>query len=326
MNPHSVWTSTTWVGWLSNMLLFAAPIALAGVYFISQRFRRAVAKSMSMAAKTPTQQDSEPRPAKVASAQGSLRLRILSLNAEQAKSDELLPAQQIGRANVRQLLAVNVWTGLVYVLVTVILYLPQTGGFALAKVLVTATMFSPPLTAAVMIAGNCGYRLLFLALGIHLVLLEGLLRFFGVSLWSDPFDLILVPTLTLLVLSSRRLRAVGPMMYWGVTAVLCTTSIGFVYAGSHLINVLGVHFVDPQLATLPLPVAAQQWFNYLASLPPDQLLMRLLEVVNNPLSVLTLKYPERITGWVVDCYLSSGCASGICCRGNNRLDHISMVC
>jgi hypothetical protein len=298
MNPY-FWTSTTWVGWLSNMLLFAAPIALAGVYFISHRFRRAVAKSMSMAAKAPTQQDSEPTPVKVASAQGSLRLRILRLNAEQAKSDERLPAQQIGRANLRQLLAVNVWAGLVYVLVTMILYLPQTGGFALAKALVMVAMFSPPLTAAVMIAGNFGYRLLFLALGIHLVLLEGLLRFFGVGRWSDPFDLILIPTLTLLVLSSRRLRAVGPMMYWGVTAVLCTTSIGFVYAGSHLIKVLGVHFVDPQLATLPLPVAAQQWLNSLTSLPPGQLLLKLFEVVNDPLSLLTLKHQERVTGWLI---------------------------
>jgi hypothetical protein len=299
MNSATWWDSSVWFGWLSSNVLLAVPMSIAGTYYVSHQFRRAVAKSMAAAAKMPAGEEREPMAERIVVSQGKARHRI-HLDFKQIQSADIHPALHIGRASQWRLLAANVWAGLLYVLVAMGLYLPQVGGFALAKVLVVAAMFSPPLTAAVMIIGNFGYRLMFLALWIHLFVLEGLLRFFGADPWSDPFDLILVPTLALLVLSNRRLRAVGPMMYWGATAVLTATSLGFAYAGLHLIEVLGVHhFVDPELAVLPLPLAGQRWLSYLFNLPPDQLFLTLLNVVNNPLSVLALEHPDRVTGWLI---------------------------
>ena len=287
------------LGWLTSMLLLSAPISLVGTYFVSSRFRKAVARSMAAAAETVALQDSHSSEVLTDSGRKNLQLRIVRPRDSRAEMENTLAWQKNIGMKQREVLLVNALAGLTYVFIAGFLYLSKIDAFSAEAVLLLAVAFTPPLTAAIVISSNRSYLVLLLALVFHLAVLEGLLRFFNAEPWSAWFQLIAVPVIALLILSNRRMRAVGPMMYVAVLVGLGCASLGFFFASFYMIEQLGLHFTDPHLAHLPFLDAADQWFKHLMSLSPSQQ----IETLNSLMSVIAPEHLEHATGWLVTLFL-----------------------
>lgn len=286
------------LGWLVSMMLLSVPISLVGIYYVSSRFRKAVARSMRIAAETGTLQVNHSSEARSDTGRENLQLRIVKPSKSRAEMESALAWQKNIGVKQRRVLLAYALAGLTFVLIAEFLYLSTIHVFSTEAILALAVAFTLPLTATIVISSNRGYWVLVSAIVIHLAVLEGLLRLLSGESWSDLFELIAVPVIALLFLSNRRMRAVGPMMYVAVFVVLGCTSLGFLFAGFYMIERLDLHFVESHLAHLPFVDAANQWYRQLWSLPLDQQLAKIQELLNHPMSVVAPEHLEHNFEWI----------------------------
>jgi hypothetical protein len=106
-----------------------------------------------------------------------------------------------------------------------------------------------------------------------------------------------VPTGAVLLLSARRLRAVGPIVFAAILLLLFGAAAGAVYGAMHAWDAIGpVHFVRDDLSRLSMSDAfSRYFFDEVGRLPLPEMIAAINEFVRNPTSVVQAKHPEALT-------------------------------
>ena len=108
-----------------------------------------------------------------------------------------------------------------------------------------------------------------------------------------------VPTGAVLLLNTRRLRAIGPVVFTATLLLLYGVAAGHFYAALHALDAIGpLHFVREDLAALPVREAGQRWLAWLWSLPPEQRLAEISALAAEPFAVIQPANPEGVTAAV----------------------------
>lgn len=104
-----------------------------------------------------------------------------------------------------------------------------------------------------------------------------------------------IPTLFLLLLSGRRLRAVAPVLLAATTVLVSGAAIGITFAVFQIWDVIGVRFLRDDLAELPYFQAGFQFVSELFALPGEERLAEISRITSDPLSFLAPSRPEALT-------------------------------
>ena len=142
---------------------------------------------------------------------------------------------------------------------------------------------------------------LFLLLGV--VALIVVIWACGRSIGTDLVGLWLmvagVPTGAVLLLNTRHLRAVGPIVFAATLLLLYGVGAGVAYATFYALDAIGpVWFVQEGFAQLPLFDASQKYFAWLRTLPRDQLWDEISTLISTPLSVVHVAKPDGLTAMI----------------------------
>jgi hypothetical protein len=102
-----------------------------------------------------------------------------------------------------------------------------------------------------------------------------------------------VPTGAVLLLNTRHLRAVGPIVFAAALLALYGFGVGVAYATFYALDAIGpMGFVREDLAPLPLFVAFRQYLDWLLSLPLLQMRHEITALLSNPRSVVDVANPK----------------------------------
>lgn len=105
-----------------------------------------------------------------------------------------------------------------------------------------------------------------------------------------------VPTGAVLLLNTRRLRAVGPIVFAATLFSGYCTVAGAVYAIVPAWNAIGpMRFVREDLAQLPFHEGMQRYLNEILSLPRPEMRAEIRAFVSNPMSIIRPAHPQAIT-------------------------------
>ena len=143
-------------------------------------------------------------------------------------------------------------------------------------------------------------------------------RCYGVweaTLPGSPFDYWLwtagVPTAIFLTLNSRRLRAVGPIVYAATLIAISGLGAAFLFAMNQYLNIAGpIHFVREDLARLPIMEAIEIYRAEVQRLSASETLTVLTEFLQNPWSVMVFANSEAINAFT-DTQIFAFCIAGI---------------
>jgi hypothetical protein len=115
-----------------------------------------------------------------------------------------------------------------------------------------------------------------------------------VGLW---FIMAGVPTVVVVMLHARRLRAVGPLVFAATLLLLYGIGVGILYGGLFFSNAVNAQFVREDLAHLPFFDAFVRYAIDLGELPLPEMLAALRDLVRDPGSVYRYD-PDQVTFWV----------------------------
>jgi hypothetical protein len=106
-----------------------------------------------------------------------------------------------------------------------------------------------------------------------------------------------VPTLAVLLLNARRLRAVGPIVFAAILLLLFGAGASAVYAAVDAWEAIGpLRFVRDDLSQLPIFDAfSRYFFDEIGRLPLPEMMAAINEFVRNPTSVVQAEHPEALT-------------------------------
>jgi hypothetical protein len=118
--------------------------------------------------------------------------------------------------------------------------------------------------------------------------------------WPSAVSLIFacggVPTVAVLFLNIRRLRAIGPVVVAAILLLLCGFGVGAFHAITHMLDVIGpVKFIQQDLAQLTFLDAALRWWDEVSRLPANEMLAKVSALASDPSSVAQAANPERLT-------------------------------
>ena len=143
-------------------------------------------------------------------------------------------------------------------------------------------------------------RFLLLAVVALLALLQAADRSFGLDMTGLWLLVAAVPTAAVLLLNTRRTRAIGSVVFAALLLLLYGILAGMAYGAIYAIDVIGpVRFVRADLADLPFLEAEERYLSELLSLPAETIVDELSSLVAEPLSVLHAENPERLTTGVL---------------------------
>jgi hypothetical protein len=108
-----------------------------------------------------------------------------------------------------------------------------------------------------------------------------------------------VPTGAVLLLNTRHLRAVGPIVFAAALLALYGCGVGVAYATCYALDAIGpMGFVREDLAPLPLFVAFRQYLDWLLSLPLLQMRHEITALLSNSRSVVDVANPKGLTATI----------------------------
>jgi hypothetical protein len=165
-------------------------------------------------------------------------------------------------------------------------------------------IFATPVVLAVMMVFRRQVPFLVLAFFLQILALAVFLQILASWGYNGPSAVALcfsaggVPTAAVLLLNTRRLRAIGPVVFAAILILLWCSGIGGVYALIHMLDVVGpVKFIQQDLAQLTFQDAALRWWYEVWRLPATEMFDKVSALVSHTSSVVQAANPERLTMW-----------------------------
>ena len=285
---------------LAAVALAAFPLALLTALFVIWLFRRAVARSM--AATGGAGKTVEPAAITTADGQGELEIERVDVRSARpaagARPALAYLRRERRRAVWRYVAATGSWSLVLALLLTVTSsFSPADAGMLKTAILVlsfTLSLATPVVLAATMVISR---RVSAMSLAVLLLLLaicavDRLIGTDGLGLWALMAG---VPTAAILLLSTRRLRSIGPIVYAAWMMFLFCAMIGPICATLYLLDLIGpVSFVREDLAQLPFPEALDRFLAELFAQPASQLQASISGFASDPLSVIHVANLDRL--------------------------------
>ena len=279
--------------------LLALPCTIVITLAVIRLFRGRVARSMrATAASGPPEVHQRQR----GSPQGELRIERIAADQARARAARALPLVADSRRRARRLATLYAAAAGVCPLllaVALIIRYPPTENAVLAFMTLYATfvleLATPVALGPTMVFSRRPRSLMLAVLGL-LALMWAWDSVVGVD--SIGFWLMIgtVPTTGILLLGTRRVRAVGPIVFAATLLLLFGLTAGLVYADLYGLGVIGpLRFVRPDLAGLPPVDAVQRYWSWLWTLPPEQAAAEISALVEHPTGVVRVENPDRLT-------------------------------
>jgi MFS family permease len=279
--------------------LLAFPVTIVLTFALIRRFRERVGRSMQAASGTLERLERVEQPT-INRMRGELQIKRIGVTNEQARDGRALRIVSVARRRRWKLAAFLGLAACAYplVLATVMAisaYKPGGQHPVAQFVLLYVSFFvigaTPAALAATMILTR---QLRFLILAV-LTLIVAFWGLGSILHGSDPVGLWLMiaglPTGVVLVLNTRRVRAVGPIVFAATLFLFCTIVVGQSYGALFLWNVIGpVHFLREDLAQLPFPMATKRYLDETSNLPEA-----IATLLSQPMRVIRADHPERLT-------------------------------
>ena len=277
-------------------LVVALPLSILVTLIFLALFRRRVAQLMRTSIVSPPEVVLADLPAPNATQQTS-RLEFELIRATSGSPRTVVSAA-IGGATRRpslRLAAMYMIPGcaLPLVLATVILVanpgLEQDRAFqsALNFVVLFLVNATPAFLACItVLKGELRYLLVAVLLQVVLLwALDGSVPFHAVRLWMLTSA---IPTAAVLMLSTRRLRSVGPGIFAATILPVCGIGAGQLFAWRYVMQRIGLSWEDVLQFYRP-------FLRDIAGLAPVEKLERFREFIDEPMSFVKLEHPEALT-------------------------------
>jgi len=287
---------------LFGLVLVVLPVAFLIAVTLVRLFRSRVEKSMR--ATEGASVDRESHFSTSTGPLGSLTISVLDVRGE--RSDAVRSAPVLGdvRRHARGMAlmyaaAVSVQPLLLATVLVAVVPFTPTRNVTLKVALLYTSFFlvnATPLVLVPAIILTKRLSSLVLAVLALIVVLWSCDRAVGGDLIGIWFMIAGVATVAVLLLSTRRLRAAGPIVLAAAMLFSYCTAGGMVYAAALAWNAMGpVRFVREDLAQLPVVEGMQRYLNEMANLPPRELLAVVMTFVAQPTSVMKPAHPEALT-------------------------------
>jgi len=282
--------------------LIALPVALVLTLGLNRLFRSRVGRSMRATGRAIV--PPERHQPFVNGPHGELTIALIPATPAQAKDARGIPLLAKMRRQARRLAAIYAAAASLYsVLLAAAVFVAIDFSTTRAVILVFALLYSLrvlQLGTPVVLAPTA-----VLTRQPHFLMLAVLALVVAIWVWertigADPGRVWLmlagVPTVAVLLLNTRHLRAIGPIVFAATLLVLYGFGIGVAYATLYAWDAIGpVRFVREDLAPLPVAVAVTKYFAGLLSLPLDQMRDELSRLISTPLSVVHVANPDGLT-------------------------------
>ena len=286
-------------------LLIALPLSIVITLVLIRLFRSRVDRSMQATTGNPV--SVLPRQSPPNAAKGSVAISFIDPDGERAKAARAVPLLAQVRRHRHRLAAVYSAAAcmhplvLALVLVIAVSYPSAANQVILVFALSYALFFLLNSTPVVLVpAVVLRKRLRFLILSVALLLLvlyiwQSTRGANFVYLWMLTAS---APTGAVLLLNTRRLRAVGPIVFAATLLFLYVSGAGLVYAAFQAMDLVGpIRFVRADLAGLPVVDDPMRYFMELWELPAAEMVAIFRAIIDAPLSFLQPAHPEALTMW-----------------------------
>jgi len=287
---------------LFSAVFIALPLSIVITLVLIQLFRAQVDRSMQAA--TGNQVSVLPQQAPPNAAKGSIAIEFIDPDGERAKAARALPLLARVRAHRYRLSSVYFTASCMHPLVLavalVIANYPAPANqvipvFALLFALYFLINSTPVVIVPTVVLMK---RLRFLVLSVVLLLV-------ALYIWQSTRGANFVylwmliasaPTAAVLLLNTRRLRAVGPIVFAATLLLLYLGGAGLVYATFQALDVVGpIRFVRADLAGQPVIDDPIRYFRELWELPQAEMLAIIRSIIDAPMSFMQPAHPEAMT-------------------------------
>jgi hypothetical protein len=279
-------------------ILLALPVTILLTLAVIRRFRKRVAYSMQTTGGALDRADLIEEPAFSATL-GELKIKQIDVTNGLNHRPRAVSLVRVARQRERQLATIFGMAACAHPLIlaaimTFSTYKPHAQRHVVTFVLLYTFFFfitgTPVALAATMILTK-QLRFLIVAVLALMTAFWGL----GVLRGADALGLWLMiaglPTGVVLLLNTRRLRAVGPIIFTALLFLFCAIVAGQAYGALSLWDVIGpVHFVREDLARLPFLTAVQQYLAEASNVPQT-----IGVILSHPLRIIRPDHPERLT-------------------------------
>ena len=282
--------------------LLALPCTIVITLALIRRFRGRVAHSMRATVASP---QPEPRKRLPGRPLGELQIERIDATRARARAARAVPLVADTRRRAWQLAAVHAAAAGLYPLllaVAMMIRFSPSNRVVLVLALLYATfvleLATPVALAPAMVLRRQPRSLLLGVLGLLAVLgvWDSRLGVDSIGFWLMTGA---TPTVAILLLNTRRLRAVGPIVFAATLLLLFGLTAGLVYADLYGLDVIGpLHFVRADLAGLPLITAVQRYFTWLRGLPLEQAVAEISALIDHPTGVIRPENADRLTAGV----------------------------
>jgi hypothetical protein len=287
---------------LSALVLIALPVTLLCTLGLVGLFRVRVKQSMRASEGTSVNHDTYQRTPN--GPPGDLEVAVLRVSGEQAHAARSTPLLDRLRRRARGVAltyaaAVCVQPLVLAAVLVAAIHFAPTGNVSLKFAILYIGFFlveaTPLVLAPTMILAR---RSLFLILAVLALIIVLWLfdRAVGGDLAGMWLPLAGVATGAVLLLNTRRLRAVGPIVLAAALVFFYCAAGGALFAGVLGWNAIGpVHFVREDLAKLPLGEGIRTYLDETSRRPRAEILAEVSAIVSKPTSLMKPAHPEAIT-------------------------------
>jgi hypothetical protein len=281
-------------------VFIALPLSIVITLVLIRLFRSRVNRSMQATTGNPI--SVLPRQALPNAAKGSIAIEFIDPDRERAKAARAMPLLARVRTHRYWLAAVYSAAAcmhpLVLALVLVIAIHASPANQAMLALLYASFFLlnSTPVVLVPVVVLKKRLRSLVLSVALLLLVLyiwQGTVGGRSVYLWMLTAS---VPTGAVLLLNTRRLRAVGPIVFAATLLFLLGSGAGLFYATFQALDLIGpIRFVRADLAGLPVIDDPMRYFRELWELPAAEMVAIIKAIIDAPLSFMQPAHPEAAT-------------------------------
>jgi hypothetical protein len=294
-----------------NALLLALPLGYIITLTIIGSFRYRVGRAMrETAGVRPSPENLNIGQLTPCKPQRELDLEFIRPTPKTARAARELPVLTEARRHATELARIYAAAACAYPLVVTFVFLAWFSSVPKQHVVLTFALLitfwflitATPAILALMMVLRRQVRFLVLAFFLQILALAVFLQILASWGYNGPSAVSLcffsggIPTVAVLLLNTRRLRAIGPVVFAAILLLLCGFGIGAVYALIHMIEVVGpVKFIQQDLAQLTFQDAVLRWWDEVWRLPTNEMLAKVSAFASHPSSVVQAANPERLT-------------------------------
>jgi hypothetical protein len=244
--------------------------------------------------------------------QRELDLEFIRPTPKTARAARALPVLTEARRHATELARIYAAAACAYSLVLSFVFLARFDSITKQRAVLAFALFitfyffitATPAMLALMMVLRRQFRFLVLAFCLQILALGVFLQILSSwgydRPWPSAVSLIFasggVPTVAVLFLNIRRLRAIGPVVFAAILLLLCGFCVGAMCAAIHTLDVVGpVKFIQQDLAQLTFLDAAQRWWDEVRRLPANEMLAKVSAFASDPYSVAQAANLERLT-------------------------------